>query len=137
MNFVAIAENIARLAHAGQVEKYGDAPYITHIERVVAGVTSDDAKAVAWLHDVLEDTSWTEHKLRKAGIPRHVVEAVVILTRVKPMTYADYIDTIKVSGDPLALAVKVADLKDHLRANHEPPGHLRPRYVAALALLNR
>ena len=49
------AEEIARKAHAGQVDKSGRS-YIGHIERVANRVTSDEAKCVAWLHDVLEDS---------------------------------------------------------------------------------
>jgi (p)ppGpp synthase/HD superfamily hydrolase len=56
--FVGIAEDIARRAHAGQVDKAG-LDYITHPARVAAGVRlhggKNEAVAAAWLHDVLED----------------------------------------------------------------------------------
>jgi hypothetical protein len=36
--------------------------------------------AVAWLHDVIEDSPWTADRLIDAGIPAEVVDAVVDLT---------------------------------------------------------
>ncbi len=48
------AKELARLAHAGQVDKAGR-PYIEHVARVAAACSDDpEAEAVAWLHDVLE-----------------------------------------------------------------------------------
>lgn len=52
-------KTFATEAHASQ--KYGDKPYTVHLEAVEKvledfGYTSDLWKAVAWLHDVLEDT---------------------------------------------------------------------------------
>lgn len=131
---LAIAERIAREAHAGQKDTVTGADYITHIERVVAAVEGDDAKAVAWLHDVLEDCpTWTGGALNKAGIPGYIVEAVIELTRVSQQPYDHYIRDLAISGNPLALAVKIADLRDHLRPNC--PERLRPRYEAALKAL--
>jgi (p)ppGpp synthase/HD superfamily hydrolase len=52
-----LAERIARKAHAGQMDTVTGADYITHVERVVALVEGDEAKAVAWLHDVVEDST--------------------------------------------------------------------------------
>lgn len=54
-----IARSIAARAHRDQVDKSG-MPYITHPARIAANVTRDggtqEAIAVAWLHDVIEDT---------------------------------------------------------------------------------
>jgi (p)ppGpp synthase/HD superfamily hydrolase len=126
---LAKAEEIARRAHEGQIEESTGDPYIRHIERVVALVEGEDAKAVAWMHDVLEDTPMTDIQLIAEGIPEHIVDSVEILTRHGPESYADYIDYIKKIGDSLAIAVKIADLRDHLRPNC--PERLRPRYEKA------
>jgi len=133
----AIAERIARQAHAGQTESSTGDDYIHHIERVVALVDGEDAKTVAWLHDVIEDTDVSYGELRRAGLPQHIITAVQLLTREDPYEYADYIEVIRgaagsVHGD-LALAVKVADLRDHLRPNC--PSGLRARYEKALKRL--
>jgi hypothetical protein len=63
------------------------------------------------------------------GFPEVVIEAVDVLTRKPTETYADYIEYIAKIGDPLAIAVKIADLRDHLRPNC--PARLRPRYLKA------
>lgn len=132
---VQIAERIARQAHAEQKDSVTGAPYITHVERVVAMVAGADAKAVAWLHDVLEDSDYTYAELRRAGISERVLDAVQILTRqdnrtaMVIQTYEQYIETIVESRNPLAIGVKKADLSDHLRPNC--PDRLRPRYERA------
>lgn len=135
------AEQIARLAHDGQFDKFTpQTPYIQHVERVVALVDGADAKQVAWLHDVVEDTRWTVGALQLAGVSQRIIDAVAILTRQQQSgqtTYAEYIAAVKTSNNPLALAVKIADLKDHLR----PEGielmrpSMRMRYEAALVEL--
>jgi hypothetical protein len=128
------AEAIARMAHAGQKDTVTGADYIEHVERVVALVDDPDAKVVAWLHDVLEDSlEFTVFHLLNAGIPQRIVDAVLLLTRQPPYDYASYIDAIKESGDVLAIAVKRADLIDHLRPNC--PERLRPRYERAIETL--
>ena len=104
---VKTAERIARRAHAGQVDKAG-VPYAHHPAWVAARVEGDDAKAAAWLHDVLEDTSLTADDLRRAGIPEEVVHTVEVLTHAEGESYQDYLE--RVARHPLAARVKLADL---------------------------
>lgn len=75
-----LAESLARRVHAGDVDKAG-VPYIEHPRRVAAKLTKPNARTVAWLHDVLEDTPTTESELR-AQFDGEVVDAVVALTRI-------------------------------------------------------
>jgi (p)ppGpp synthase/HD superfamily hydrolase len=134
MSELRIAERIAREAHTGQTEKSTGDPYIRHVERVVDLVQGDQQRAVAWLHDVLEDSAFSDVDLSQAGISGDVVEAVLLLTHDKTQaTYQQYIERIRASGSPLAIAVKLADLRDHLRPNC--PGRLVERYQHALRLL--
>ncbi len=138
------AEGIARLAHAGQREESTGDDYILHVMRVVNLVHGAEAKAVAWLHDVLEDSEFTSADLADAGIPARLIRAVLLLTRVPWETsdadYARYIETIRAGGDDLARRVKIADLADHLYlidgGERNCPERLRPKYRAALAVLN-
>ncbi|MBK1877051.1 hypothetical protein [Pelagicoccus mobilis] len=109
------AESIARTAHAGQFRRDGATPYIVHPQAVSERVEGAEAKAAAWLHDVLEDTSWTEEQLLDAGIPQHVVEAVTILTKNPGITYQDYLE--KVNNNPLSRTVKIADMLANLSDN--------------------
>ena len=127
---VGIAERIARKAHADQRDLDGQ-PYIDHVARVVSMVDGDEAKAVAWLHDVLEDSPVTPEDLDAHGISLRVINAVRRLTRTAPREYAPYIDSLR--AGQIAARVKVADLRDHLTPNC--PDRLRPRYEAAIALL--
>jgi (p)ppGpp synthase/HD superfamily hydrolase len=133
---VAVAEAIAREAHAGQTEKYGGGPYVGHLERVAALVEGDVDKAVAWLHDLLEDCrDWDIHRLREAVSPL-VAEAVNTLTKLYDESYEEYIAGIMASGNQIAIRVKAADLTDHLRPDCPPiPDRLRRRYeLAAVAM---
>ncbi len=130
---LVLAEAIARLAHRGQKEESTGDDYIRHVERVVALVDGDDAKAVAWLHDVVEDSTVTIRDLCRAGIADDILDAVEALTRTD-LNYAEYIDSIRMLGPELARVVKIADLRDHLRPNC--PERLRPRYERALAALS-
>jgi len=134
------AELVARDAHAGHTDKVG-APYIEHVERVVAAVRDaggdEQVQAVAWLHDVIEDTvEWTRDSLiAVAGVSPEVANAVQVLSRGETETYAAYIDRLVSGGNPLALPVKLADMYDHLRPGFPPPGHLLARYEKALPIL--
>lgn len=103
-----IAKSIAIQAHEGQVDKAGK-PYIDHPTAVVAGVSGDVAKAVAWLHDVVEDTSTTFDDLRAAGIASEAIDHLRLLTHDKSVPYMEYIAALK--GDPVACEVKLADLR--------------------------
>lgn len=110
-DLVLRAEAIARAAHDGQVDKAG-MPYADHPARVARRCAPDvDAMAVAWLHDVLEDTAVTAETLRAHGIPEHVVTAVAALTREEGEAAAAYYE--RVARNRLALTVKWADLADN------------------------
>jgi (p)ppGpp synthase/HD superfamily hydrolase len=106
-----IAKRIATTAHQGQVDKAGQ-PYISHPESVASQVIGDEAKAVAWLHDVVEDTAVTFDDLRAEGLSEVVIEAAAILTKQENESYETYLE--RVAANPLAKAVKLADLKHNL-----------------------
>ncbi|MCW6665483.1 GTP pyrophosphokinase [Aerococcaceae bacterium NML191219] len=102
-----LALKIAEKAHAGQVDKAGK-DYIEHPIYVSSLVDSPEAKAVALLHDVLEDSDFTAEDLLVAGLPREIVEAVEILTKQSGESYDEYLSKIK--RNDLARVVKIADL---------------------------
>ena len=60
---VALARAFAVQAHGDQ--KYGDGPYVRHLDDVaaLAAPFGHLARVVAYLHDVLEDTKATGHEL--------------------------------------------------------------------------
>lgn len=103
-----LALSIATEAHKGQFDKVG-IDYIEHPIFVASQVDSEEEKAVALLHDVIEDSSVTAEELLNAGLPETVVTAVQILSKKKGQDYQTYLKTVK--SNPLARAVKLADLK--------------------------
>lgn len=108
---MAVAQQISVRAHEGQTDKAG-APYIAHPARVAARVADDpDAEAVAWLHDVIEDTGRSLDDLRAAGMPERVVTAVEAISKRDNEERDAYYN--RVAANPLALKVKYADLADN------------------------
>ena len=106
---VEAARQLARTAHEGQVDKLG-APYFGHVERVAANFSAEPVvQTVAYLHDVVEDTSYT---LCDLEYPQEVLDAVEAITRQVDETYKEFID--RVSRNEIATRVKIADLKDNL-----------------------
>lgn len=103
-----LALSIATKAHRGQFDKAG-IDYIEHPIFVASQVDSEEEKAVALLHDVIEDSSVTAEELLNAGLSETVVTAVQILSKKKGQDYQTYLKTVK--SNPLARAVKLADLK--------------------------
>jgi hypothetical protein len=70
---VALARGIATAAHLGQVDKIG-VPYVQHPRRVAERLPTARGQAVAWLHDVIEDTRLDAEDLLAAGVDPDVVE---------------------------------------------------------------
>ena len=64
---------------------------------------------VALLHDVVEDTDCTIEGLRKEGFSERILAALTLLTHQKDVPYSEYVQ--KISKDPLARRVKIADLR--------------------------
>ncbi|MBM4574952.1 HD domain-containing protein [Rhodococcus hoagii] len=106
----AYAQTIARAAHHGQTDKAG-VPYIHHPERVAAAVADNDtAVAVAWLHDVVEDTTVTLSDLEALFSPE-IVDAVDAVTRRPGETPDTYYQRVRQNA--LAVTVKLADIADN------------------------
>ena len=102
------AYEIAKRAHLGQVDKAGE-DYIKHPEKVASFVKTDEEKAVAYLHDVIEDTELTLEDLHEYEFSKEVIEAVDIITKKKGEDYQSYLNSVK--KNKLARAVKLADLR--------------------------
>jgi len=105
------ARELARAAHAGQVDKLG-VDYIKHPEAVAKEFEERgewDRATAAWLHDVVEDSGITTQELLDSGIPPRVVKIVDLLTRKDGVPGDEYYKLI--AGDPDALAVKLSDMR--------------------------
>ena len=107
-SMVDLALSIARKAHEGQLDKAG-VDYIEHPIYVASQVDTEEEKAVALLHDVIEDSPVSAEELLQAGLPETVVTAVQVLTKKKEQDYQTYLETVK--KNPLERVVKLADLK--------------------------
>jgi hypothetical protein len=140
MDLVDTAHYIANGAHEGQTDKAG-MPYVRHPERVAGMVKGDpEAEAVAWLHDVLEDTEWGIPDLEGWGIPYNVILAVDILSKDGGTWVTGTVEEYytRVRSYPLALKVKLADISDNLNPERlellpeDVVVRLKKKYVKAL-----
>ena len=128
---VALAEEIAREAHFGAVDKAGK-PYIEHPERVAGRLDDPRLKVIAWLHDVVED-SYISLELIWDRFGEDTANAVDALTHRKGEMWADYLTRVK--GNEFAKAVKISDLIDN--SNLSRLSKIGPRDVARQAKYNR
>ena len=102
------AFTLAEAVHKGQTDKAGK-PYIAHPLRVAQLVDGGlDELMVAFLHDVVEDTSTSLDDLRKSGFSETVVNGVDCMTRRSGEPREAYLERLK--PNPVARAVKLADL---------------------------
>lgn len=108
---VAGAKEFAQMAHKGQKDKGGKSYFSSHITAVADGVDTPIEKAVAYLHDVIEDTECMAEDLR-AMFPSEVVDAVEVLTRKDFEEYAEYV--WRVHQNPIATKVKLSDLRNNM-----------------------
>lgn len=114
-NQLQLALEIATFAHKNVTRRNGDL-YIFHALRVANNTTYIQTKlqkTAAILHDVIEDTPYTEKFLRQQGICREVLEILEYLTHDKEnVSYQDYIQNICNNVD--AMLIKLSDLTDNL-----------------------
>lgn len=108
---IELAVEIAAKGHRGQTDKYRQ-PYILHVLGVMGRCRTIEEKTVALLHDVVEDGHTTFAALRRKGFSEQIVEAVARLTRHAGERYDDFVE--RIAPDPLARAVKLADLEDNM-----------------------
>jgi len=136
---VAAAFELAKIFHAGQVDKAGEDYFNGHLRRVAEYVAplGPEYVIVGVLHDILEDTPLTLEALEHV-IGKDLAKSVNVLTEAKgDETYMDYIHKVSESGDPIAIAVKNADLADHLRDVKSITPSMIKRYEKAVDVINK
>ncbi|MDO4794230.1 MAG: GTP pyrophosphokinase [Filifactor alocis] len=131
------ALRIAYKAHRGQKDKAGR-PYILHPLRVSLGVKGREAKMVALLHDVIEDSEIGMEELDFLNDRQK--KALLLLTHRKGEDYFNYIERIK--ADEIARKVKISDLKHNsdlkrLKTVTEKDRKRREKYLQAISILER
>ena len=125
------ALRIAIDAHEGDSDLDG-LPVILHPLTVGLAGRNRQEMIAGFLHDVVEDTENTFDDLLARGVDHEIVNSLRLLTYDKQaMSYAEYIERIATSRDPIALHVKLNDLTHNLQrgragghwqqvAKHEP-----------------
>lgn len=132
------AIQVARRAHEGQLDKSGR-PYIAHPLRVMGAMRGEHERMAAVLHDVVEDTTVTLDDLTEAGCPAEVLAAVAAVSKRPGEEQSAYL--ARVAANPMALAVKRADIADNMspdrlaRLDAETQERLRAKYESALRQL--
>lgn len=111
------AIELAARAHAGQRDKGGQ-PYILHPLRVMMAMTRDAERIAAVLHDIVEDTSITFDDLVAEGFADEVVAAIRALTKFEGETREQA--ARRIVRDPIARAVKLADIADNMDLTRIP-----------------
>lgn len=119
-NRVQKAREFALRVHGQQ--KYGDKPYVYHLDQVVALLQNygEDAQVIGYLHDAVEDTEATLAEVRRE-FGALVAECVDLVSDVpgpdrKSRKTKTYARLAKVSGpSELALIVKAADRLANVR----------------------
>jgi (p)ppGpp synthase/HD superfamily hydrolase len=131
---IEAAKEFAYKAHEWQYRRDGITPYFVHVEGVAKSVIPQKPEyiATAYLHDVIEDTPHSSMDLTNIGMPRMVVNAVLLLTKFDHLPYEEYLKQLKTNV--IAKAVKIADINYNL--NDTPTDKQREKYKKALEYLN-
>ena len=95
-------------AHKNQFDKSG-LPYVFHPFHLAEQMTDEDTTVVALLHDVVEDTEYTDEDLKNMGFNQNVIDAILMMTHDKENPYEEYV--LKLKENPIARTVKLADLR--------------------------
>ena len=103
-----IALKLCFEAHKDQIDKSG-IPYVFHPFHLAEQMADENTTIVALLHDVIEDTEYTLDDLRKFGFAEDVLSAISLMTHADDVPYMEYV--VKIKTNPIAKAVKLADLK--------------------------
>ena len=127
------ARALAETALAGRTDKTGR-PLAEHAARIAQHTETPEARAIAYLHDIVEDSATSLDALEAQFGPA-VREAIDTVTRRADETYRAYIERVA-RGPRAARQVKILDLEDHLARREHIPDSLVRRYEDALAALH-
>ena len=135
-NMIDRARTLAKIAHAGM--KYGEHDYFErHVMDVVDRVIGDENSlyahvTVAYLHDVVEDTTVTLPELLSLGFGEEIVAAVASISRLDGEDYLnEYIP--RVMTNDIASLVKKHDLRSNM--NKDTSDSMWERNAKAMEML--
>ena len=104
------AKEFARIIHAGQLRKDGETPYLIHLEETAnllekIGISNEDIKCSARLHDSMEDCGFSKEVIEKE-FNGNIARIVQALTR--DVSREEYNERIK-NSDYSVQIIKLAD----------------------------
>lgn len=111
---------IAQKYHQDQVDKAGVDYYSGHLTAVASRIHDNEtAKAIAYLHDIIEDCDITskqlESELISGGVEEQQAATISRVVQLLTKPDVDYFEYLKrVKADPLARIVKLADLTHNM-----------------------
>ena len=130
-----VARNIAHYSHVQKRDRHGEL-IVEHVARVAAMVPPQ-ARALAWLHDVLEGSPTSAAELcDQDGLTPVELAALRLLSRAPGESYEVHVLRIAYAGRAegrLARMVKLADLDDHIAQEWmpgAPPYEWARRHIA-------
>ncbi len=129
MSTLERAITVAARAHEGHRDN-GGAAYILHPLRVMLRVSTTEQRIVAVLHEVLQDSPMTLSDLAREGFALKILAAVQALSPRCDESDEEFV--VRIGSDPLARAVKLADLADE-----SDPGRIQLAGPADIARLQR
>jgi hypothetical protein len=129
---VSITTIIVASALQGQKRKRTGRDSITHSLEVAAHFAHDpELYQIAKMHDLIEDTRdlppayrWTFADLDEIGFSPRVVNALRALTREEDEPYLSFVE--RMSRNPDAVLVKIADLEDNMKDLVKDRSALKP-----------
>lgn len=108
----------------------------TEENEMIPGSLKERCIALAWLHDVWEDSDCTKEEVEK--LDKQLRKYMEYIThRMQEQTYEEYIRSIKKVQAlyPEVWWVKLADMKDHFSQKETLTKRLKDKYTSALAIL--
>ena len=144
-----VSAKIAYEAHKGQVDKSGVDYYAGHLCAVASMVDDPIHKAIAYLHDSIEDTHLDEESLLasllEGGVGADDAERIVLAVSVltKPSGDCDYWEYIEeISKNHDAKVVKIADMSHNsdlsrLSVVRDKDVKRAEKYLKAIAYLSK
>ncbi len=104
-------------AHLHQLDKLGN-PYWFHpiwvFRKIRKYNVSKNAKIIALLHDIIEDTDYTYEDLRRKNFDEYVIKGLKLLTKKPGQGYLNYIQNIIDSGEKEIILVKYLDMMHNI-----------------------
>lgn len=98
---------LCRAFHYGQTDR-GGTEYYKHPYTVAKLCKHRNAKMVAYMHDLIEDTTCTIELIKNLGYSKKIIDALTAITHDKAMKYSEYLKLVK--HNKIATEVKIADM---------------------------